>query len=143
MKTEINNENKEKFFALYWGQGVLCSLVYGDGWGINSGTIKKHSSNDINYSKWLSLKSISKISDEDLLKIYHLHSASIGYDYTMDFKPPLEMAKHWMEKEENWKKSVAKYSIVDHYLRSRGYALPWMGLLVDEMVEAGWIKLIE
>lgn len=28
------------------------------------------------------------------------------------------------------------------WLRSRGYAIPWMGLSIEEMVEAGWIKLI-
>jgi hypothetical protein len=27
------------------------------------------------------------------------------------------------------------------YLRSKGYALPWMGLSVDELVEYGWVKL--
>lgn len=27
------------------------------------------------------------------------------------------------------------------YLRSKGYALPWMGLTVDELVEYGWIKI--
>lgn len=28
------------------------------------------------------------------------------------------------------------------FLRSRGYALPWMGLPVETLVEYGWIKLI-
>ena len=27
------------------------------------------------------------------------------------------------------------------YLRSKGYALPWLGLSVEEMIEAGWIKI--
>lgn len=29
------------------------------------------------------------------------------------------------------------------YLRSKGYALPWMGLSVEQQIEYGWIKLIE
>lgn len=29
------------------------------------------------------------------------------------------------------------------YLRSRGYALPWFGLLVEELVNRGWVKLKE
>lgn len=29
------------------------------------------------------------------------------------------------------------------YLRSRGYALPFMGISVEQQIEAGWIKLIE
>jgi hypothetical protein len=29
------------------------------------------------------------------------------------------------------------------YLRSKGYALPWMDLSVEDLVEYGWIKLKE
>lgn len=29
------------------------------------------------------------------------------------------------------------------YLQSKGYVLPWMGLSVQEMIEACWIKLVE
>ena len=29
------------------------------------------------------------------------------------------------------------------YLRSKGYALPWMDLLVEDLVEYGWVKLKE
>lgn len=29
------------------------------------------------------------------------------------------------------------------YLRSKGFALPFMGISVEEMVQAGWIKLKE
>lgn len=36
---------------------------------------------------------------------------------------------------------IAYIAIVD-YLRSKGYALPYMGLSVKKMVEYGWIKLI-
>lgn len=35
---------------------------------------------------------------------------------------------------------VPYIAIVD-YLRSKGYALPWMGYSVEDMVQAGWIKL--
>lgn len=27
------------------------------------------------------------------------------------------------------------------YIRSKGYALPWMGLSVEQQIEYGWIKL--
>lgn len=29
------------------------------------------------------------------------------------------------------------------YLQSKGYALPFMGYTVEELIEAGWIKLIQ
>jgi DNA polymerase III gamma/tau subunit len=37
---------------------------------------------------------------------------------------------------------VGYIQIVD-YLRSKGYALPWMGLSVETLQEYGWIKLAE
>lgn len=37
---------------------------------------------------------------------------------------------------------VPYIAIVD-YLRSKGYALPWMGYSVEDMVQAEWIKLKE
>ncbi|TDO21917.1 hypothetical protein [Pedobacter duraquae] len=37
---------------------------------------------------------------------------------------------------------IAYIAIVD-YLRSKGYALPWMGLSVEKQIEYGWIKLKE
>lgn len=30
---------------------------------------------------------------------------------------------------------------ISDYLRSRGYALPWMGVSVEEQIKRGWIKL--
>ena len=33
--------------------------------------------------------------------------------------------------------------VITDYLRSKGYALPWMGLSVEEMIEYRWIKLKE
>ena len=38
--------------------------------------------------------------------------------------------------------SVKMANTVD-YLRSKGYALPWMDLSVEDLVKYGWIKLKE
>lgn len=135
-------ENKAKFFAQYWGQKIFNSDS--DGWGL------REINHNVNYplDEWdyISLKPLSSISDEDLLKCYHIHSAIISYDYTMDFKPFLDMAKYWIEKEGN--KPLYKYTELSDYLRGKGYAMPFMspsigkGLSVEKQIEYGWIKLI-
>ena len=115
MKTEINNENKAKFFALYWRQYVLSDGIEIGG---NVG--------DCEEEMFLLLKPLSQISDEDA-NFIDLQSE----DYNEN---------GWYDEEQNfyWWASID----VD-YLRSKGYALPWMGLSVDEMIEVGWIKLTE
>lgn len=122
MKVEINNENKAKFFALYWGQTIVSHDEYPDKSTniIEESNIKKYSED----TYFLYLKTLSQISDEDA-KLVCKHHRVISSD-------------------EKWSvNSVIKldgYST--DYLRSKGYAIPWMGLSVEEMVEAGWIKLI-
>lgn len=134
MKTEINLENKAKFFAQYWGQPV-CTDPEMEQIPVN-GKILIH---DLLMDAYLGLKPISSIADKDLIDCYHMHSALIGYDYTMDFLDTLTIAKKWMRHEKY--ETVIKYRELADFLRSRGYALPWMGLSVEEMIEVGWIKL--
>lgn len=125
MKAEINNENKEKFFAQYWGQNLLSSDMHGDGGTVYSLTMKTDSLN----GKSLKLKSITEISEEEGLEI-------VKSGLTIEF-----FEKGWRTKDTLIFFDY-KIHMVD-YLRAIGYAMPWMGLSVDEMVEAGWIKLQE
>jgi hypothetical protein len=105
MKAEINNENKAKFFALYWGQEILSD---GNDIGTNVG--------DCDEKMFLLLKPLLSISGEDKEHAF------------------------WLSPYE---KQVTHYVYNVDYLRLKGYALPWMGLSVEEMVKAGWIKLIK
>jgi len=110
MNSVINNENKAKFFALYWGQAVLWEPFIGQ-----NVFVDQHFSWDLvgRAFYYLNLKPLSQISDEDVeegywhLYAYHIPVSAINIDY----------------------------------LRSKGYALPWMGLSVEELVDAGWVKL--
>lgn len=90
--------NKEKFFALHWGQKFYTPNSEGEinhmiflYWGVE-------------YSKksYLQLKSLCSI---------HVNDETLT---------PTE----------------------SDFYRSKGYAVPWLGLSVDKMVEFGWIKLI-
>lgn len=124
MKTEINIENKARFIALY--------TPYGEIWKkSNEGHQLKVATGNI----CLNLKSLSSITEQDLLELADF----AGLDNE--------------ELDKNWRDGVNE--IVDHfndedaflvlgdYFRYRGYAIPWMGITVDEQIKAGWIKLID
>ncbi len=129
MKAEINNENKAKFFAQYWGQDILCSDMYGDGGTIYSATMKDSSIKN----EWIELKPLSDISDEDAVEAIMV---SLG--------------KSASEFEGSQREAVVYYittttfdSNEADFLRSRGYLLPWMGLSCEGLIEAGWAKYKE
>jgi hypothetical protein len=72
---------------------------------------------------------ISLAEDEDAIEVAKIH----GYD-TDEETPKLI--------RENSKAEATKASVVD-YLRSKGYALPFLGMSVEEQINLGWIKLKE
>lgn len=127
MKTEINNSNKAKFFAQYWGQQCLFSILAGGVVKVESYFLHKENLQDGDY---LQLKPLLSITEEDVIQVAYLNWPS------MSGKPV----------DTNFVKSLldafVHNSKIYQYLQSKGYALPWMGLSVDEMVQAEWIKLI-
>jgi len=169
---EINNESKSKFFAQYWGQKVFKynrndSLIDPNEIG---NVIYIPKSKAMNYS-FLELKPLSSISDEDAIEVVKICEGfapeNIEFrDRTGDyFASPIKWKQAFSilnpgTKNEridiianfsNTKDGVSICSGNEYwrchtqasdYLRSKGYAFPWMGLSVNEMVEAGWIKLI-
>lgn len=125
MKAEINNENKAKFFAQYWGQKVIkddaCQLLY-----VSPNINLEHD------SWYLNLKPLSSISDENkkVVTVYY-NTNLIKIDEYGGFEP-------WDDGD-----FIPWRSIQIDYLRSKGYALPYLGLSVEDLINAGWIKLIE
>lgn len=120
---ENNLVNKSRFFAQYWGQKVLMHsekqiFPHGNNWG-----------SSINYKDYLELKPLSNISDEDFNLIMN--------DGIMNPDPSIGDPVFTFE--------VGGLRLSDltttDYLRSKGYALPWMGLSVEELVIYGWVKL--
>jgi hypothetical protein len=130
MKAEINNENKAKFFALYYGQNVLHD--YSKNGDLNTYKIE-YLDGDREY-QWLGLKPLSKISDEDAIDLgYKQCDDQLNFNYGMS---PSGCFLDEMGDMDEFLSSDADY------LRSRGYALPWMGISVEDQIEAGWVKLI-
>jgi hypothetical protein len=133
MKAEINNENRRKFEALYFGQDVFWSCRE---------PMEKTNILDARklarpFSKYdaIELKPLSLISDEDAIEVAKMmvgerfeNSKIIGQAYA-----------HWLHKEPNYN---LDWKVVQ-YFRKKRYACPFEGLSVEEMIEAGWIKLVE
>lgn len=120
-------ENKAKFFARYYLQEVYNNSNYPD-----QKPNQKLDNTLLSYtdtSEFLMLKSISKITDDDAnnISIYGEYAKKNkgfkvnGYDTPQGFVP------------------YAMPSV--DYLRSKGYALPFMELSVDKLIEYKWIKL--
>ena len=125
MKTQNTLENKAKFFSQYFSQHVLY---------FSSDFLRKIDNltlDSIENDDFLELKPLSQISDEDAIEISKEYPA-FGSDIRNSVK---ELFQEF---------DVLELSIkTGDYLRSKGYALPWMDLSVEDLVEYGWVKLKE
>ncbi|MDV3750634.1 hypothetical protein CMU19_04405 [Elizabethkingia anophelis] len=121
MIMENNLENKARFFAQYWGQFVL----------------KMPNNNDllkcfdwVNYdSCYLELKSLEDITDDDMIGLGNV--LGIRRSVRDNVKDYIDYHKYG--------DSIEQPEL--DYLRSKGYALPWMGLSVEKLIKYGWVKL--
>lgn len=162
-------ENKAKFFAQYWGQKVFeyKKSSHPQPVTIRSNTIlysKEESSH-------LVLKPLSSITDEDAIEVIKLCEGYVSEDleFRIRYGESFASPKIWKQafyihdgggKEERTV-TVANFSNTRNgvdicngneywrchikaldYLRSKGYALPYMGLSVEKQIEYGWIKLL-
>ena len=126
MKTQNTLENKARFFGNYLVQEIAFdkagfkALVYD---AIKPSWIE---------SFYLELKPLSQISNEDTEHVMELENFIDGFlsDDILNYLIHLKKGK------------CNKIEVID-YLRSKGYALPWMDLSVEDLVEYGWVKLKE
>lgn len=150
-------ENKARFFALYWGQTIIednfwmpnefSTVGYKyqlcqDAGSHIGGLLNKH----------LVLKKLSSISDEDVIE-YAINIQNIKIDSEI-----IEVENHedcvlfkivhegtsYRTAYQVWHYDTRPHKLpqkdVD-FIRSKGYALPWMGLSVEQLINYGWIKL--
>ncbi|MDV3685298.1 hypothetical protein CMU45_02750 [Elizabethkingia anophelis] len=144
-------KNKAAFFAQYWGQKVLMHsekqiFPHGNNWG-----------SSINCKDFLELKSIEDIMDEDAWEVgIRINCWSRSERKQSWFKDD-EMRETHIMQGRLFSGSIGKYlgpgmshpfaenstDILDAYdqLRAMGYALPYMGLSIEKLVEYGWVKL--
>lgn len=152
-------DNKARFFAQYLDQRIYCIVGWNRGAMIldNDKLIK-----DKYLDKaFLELKSLQSITDEDAIEVASMlrppsfemhprgwkiartkkeieitHRQSV-YEFDIDFDGTIGV-----DNGESWEYlSNAVLLHVYDYLRSKGYALPYLGVSVEQQIEWNWIKL--
>ena len=137
MKLENTLENKAKFFAQYWGQYVLY---------FTSDFLRKIDNltlDSVENDDYLELKPLSQISDEDAIEVSKIFglgnlSGAIKELILSIFRTSINDSGTTSSTN-----GIKNWLHVFDYLRSKGYALPYMDLSVEDLVEYGWVKLKE
>jgi len=129
---ENNLENKAKFFAAYWGQLVLMQK---DGLGVKK-CIQAYWEKTLG-SRFLELKSLSDISDEDARQL----SSRIGRVVSLDRiiqESCIDLVK---EVVSNYSKVNMLWSLPAQFTdkaRELGYLIDFNGLSTEELINRGW-----
>ena len=131
MKTQNTLENKTKFFAQYWGQKVY---VY-DNHSPKTIDSDKYIDN-VSPKHYLKLKSLSQISDKDLEKCLNI----LGQQ--LDLESFRESFIEGLSNRDFYAQFYPVRAIeIGDYLRSKGYALPYIDLSIEDLISYNWIKL--
>lgn len=150
-------EQKARFFALHYGHSVIAKVPFQKGKFeftkdspvLILGWASLHEIFNTNSENWaLLLTPLSAITDEHLLglinSVYPKHKIRdvfmIGDE--INFQILSTPSNDWLERKLILAGNNL-IAIVCDYLRSKGYALPFMGISVETMIEKGWIKLKE
>lgn len=142
MKIENTLENKSKFFAQYWYQDVFVFVPNMQTYKI---TKSRFNAETLRNPCYLQLKPLESISDEDAIAFFDIVWAKVGSHKNKpnDFK--IEFGKDWASSPTSERYGLIPTGLfhgVD-WLRSKSYALPWMGLSVQDLIDYGWIKIKE
>jgi len=155
---------KCRFFAQYWMQNVKTSENHQKK-GLKPLQINAHSLQYVDNDSFLELKPLSKITDEDAIEVAKIVSkSSCGYFEDVNWQVDRNNAKDSQVWVHNGKDPLVicyinfngnvffktnggmtrlhiNELLAYDYLRSKGYALPFMEYSVDELVELGWVRL--
>jgi len=147
---ENNSENKARFFALYLFQDAV---IIGNGIeGLHDEKFKQAGRYKIDTEALDSLYRIGDcgdaveltpllaVTDEDAIEV----AKFIGFDKGINQKAYIKVGNHVckniLDGRMHMMNPIHAFNMLD-YLRSKGYALPWMNVSVDQQIEYGWIKL--
>ncbi len=159
-------ENKAKFFAQYWGQEVLSDFTDKGKRCLYPIVV----SNFYNIEKpdvYLELKPLSQITYEDAIEVSKVSGQDIftviekhnnidilvrpskkwrknnTWEANQTIKINSENCTVYYDNGESWDDNY-NYDLglqAYDFLRSKSYALPYMDLSVENMIEYGWVKL--
>ena len=136
MGNSTNYKEREIFFMKYFGTntlyvgGVGLQVVGYGGWNL------KHP--DFH----LELKHLSQITDKDAIEYFNILWGEHHHGKSDDFK--IEYGKDWANSITSQRFGLIPANMLHGYdfLRSKGYALPFMQYSVDDLAMMGWIKLV-
>lgn len=125
---------RSRFFAQYWGTKTL----YIGGKGLvelgKGGWNLKHP------DFFLQLNPVSKLNDKDAIEI----SKIFGWNHYSD-ESKIHQVKNFVIDCSNYHSSNISsnenFNLID-YLRSKGYAVPFMEYSVDDLISFGWVQLL-
>lgn len=159
-------ENKSKFYTQYFGQQVFIETVDTEyamtivGVDNTTGThVLDKGINLLCYypinSGCLLLKPLTSITNEDAIETAKLMGLTEG-DFRLELRPTdihlqaegqeftlfyEDCSIYFNDLDSDLANSGIDYLAAYDFLRSKGYALPYMGLSVEELIRHGWIKL--
>lgn len=123
--------NKARFFAQYWWQKLF--VINGN----NEDTYNNWRTEDLDKGYML-LTPLSDITDEDAIEVAKIENSY--EDALTRGKVLVNTFIKYIDCSHSMKNSLQFINMID-YFRSKGYALPWNGLTVEEQIEFGWVKL--
>lgn len=135
--TKLTPQLKEKLYALYWGQEVKCYTQLDGPFMIDDGRKMRTS------VSYLLLRPITQVTDEEAIevaKIWRPLRGNVGYN--SQFHTAI-CGREIIDRLNGYDRDFETFMLLTDYLRSKGFALPFMGISVEEFIEAGWIKLLE
>jgi hypothetical protein len=135
-------EEKEKFFVQYYGQSVYRHRTWTKekNWIVNSNVLDRYSLT----SGYLELTPLSLITDEDKIEVAKILNRNGLIDICSNDSILMLHKKNaisFVNQENKLYRSFEDISFVNDYLRSKGYALPYNGISVEEQIEFGWTVL--
>lgn len=140
MKPPLDQMLKERFAAQYMNVAKF-QWEYYDSSGITVPVLLTplrfvQSYTDLSVSKvWILLRSIESLSDAEAIEVAKIWWDENKMPQMIDAEEGKWIADRYLK---NGKK--LELNMID-YLRSIGICLPFMGYSVEELVEAGWVRI--
>lgn len=139
MRPELNQQCKEKLFALYYKQSVLQDIDWLSQGLPDYVCYPEMVTNKLNgKSSFLHLRSVDQLTDEEVIEIMKIAIPTYPSYQTAEYGRRL-MRVDYLKTSQGL--SGYDWIHIGDYLRSIGIATGFMGYSVEELIEAGWIKL--
>lgn len=139
IRPDLNRpETKEQFFAQYWWQRVLIDVDHAHNRQVYPIVVSNMYRIEVSH---LILTSLANITDEDAIACANLlgNCSHLSDLAKVSQIRELLTTNYFYTKQTNI--TANQWLKLFDYLRSNGYALPWIGYTVEELIEAGYCQL--